>query len=89
MSYIPKTFEERVLHRYKIARGQLDKVIAMLESDTYCMDVLHQSNALQKALQQADGVLLEKHLRTCVLDAAQNGRAEEALAEVLEVFKKK
>lgn len=88
MPYTPKDTKERVTHRYKIVRGHLDKIIAMLEVDAYCMDVLHQSKAVQKAMQQADAVLLEQHLKTCVLDAAKAGHAEESLAEILEIFKK-
>jgi DNA-binding FrmR family transcriptional regulator len=88
MPYTPKNTKERVAHRYKIVRGHLDKIIKMLEEDAYCMDVIHQSKAVQKAMQQADALLLEQHLNTCVLDAAKAGRAEESLAEILEIFKK-
>lgn len=88
MSYTPKSTEERIIHRYKIARGHLNKIITMLEDSIYCMDVLHQSKAVQKALQQADALLLEQHLNTCVLDAAKAGNAEESLAEILAIFKK-
>lgn len=88
MPYTPKNTQERVLHRYKIVRGHLEKIITMLESDAYCMDVLHQSKAVQKAMQQADAVLLEQHLKSCVLDAARAGNAEKSFAEILEIFKK-
>lgn len=87
--YRPKDTQERILHRLKIARGHLDKVINMVENDHYCIDVLHQSQAIQAALKETDGVVLENHLRTCVSDSIRSGNQEEAIKEVMEVFKKK
>ncbi len=85
----PKNTQERILHRLKIAKGHLEKVISMVEKDEYCIDVLHQSQAVQAALKETDGVILENHLRTCVSDSIKSGNQEEAIKEVMEVFKKK
>lgn len=87
--YRPKDTQERILHRLKIARGHLDKIINMVENDHYCIDVLHQSRAVQAGLKETDGVVLENHLRTCVSDSIRTGNQEEAIREVMEVFKKK
>ena len=88
MSYRPKDTKERILHRLKIARGQLNKVISMVESDKYCIDVIHQSQAVQKALKQADDLTLENHLKSCVADAVTKGNRDQAVSEVMQVFKK-
>lgn len=84
----PKNAKERNLHRLKIARGHLSKVITMLESDEYCIDILHQSQAVQKALKEVDNRILENHLQSCAADAISKGKKEQAIAEVMEVFKK-
>lgn len=89
MAYQPKDVKERILHRLKIAQGHLKKVMDMVESDTYCIDVINQSRAVQSALAQADAVLLENHLKCCVKDALQAGASEKAISEVVEVFKKR
>lgn len=88
MAYRPKDTQERILHRLKIANGHLEKVIKMVEEDCYCIDVLHQSQAIQKALKETDNVILENHLKTCVADAIGKGKRKEAVAEVMQVFKK-
>lgn len=88
MAYRPKDTQERILHRLKIAKGHLEKVIQMVEEDVYCIDVLHQSQAVQKALKETDNVMLENHLKTCASDAIGKGKTEEAVAEVMQVFKK-
>ncbi len=88
MSYQPKTTKDRILHRLKIARGQFSKVISQVESDTYCIDVIHQSQAIQSALKEIDNLILENHLKTCVADAVSSGHKDQAVREVMQVFKK-
>ena len=86
--YRPKDTKERILHRLKIASGHLKKVIQMIEDNQYCIDVIHQSQAVQKALKEIDNLTLEEHLKGCVTDAIKNGRRDEAVTEVMNVFKK-
>ncbi len=88
MAYRPKDTQERILHRLKIARGHLEKVIKMIKDDAYCIDILHQSQAVQKALKETDNVMLENHLKTCASDAIGKGNGEEAISEIMQVFKK-
>lgn len=87
--YRPKDTQERILHRLKIARGHLEKVIEMVEKDEYCIDVIHQSQAVQRALEKADSVILENHLRTCVVDHIKKGNIEVSTEELMKVFKKR
>lgn len=88
MTYRPKDTEERILHRLKIAKGHLQKVIQMVESGQYCIDVIHQSQAIQNALHEADSLLLENHLKTCVVDHIKKGEAKTSIKEIMNVFKK-
>jgi len=87
--YRPKNTEERIIHRLKIALGHLKKVTSMMENNAYCIDVLHQSAAVQKALKETDNLILENHLKTCVADSIANGNKDVAISEVMEVFKRK
>lgn len=88
MAYRPGNTRERILHRLKIAKGHLQKVIRMVESGHYCIDVIHQSQAVQRALQEADSLTLENHLKTCVVDHIKNGEADKSVLEIMNVFKK-
>lgn len=88
MAYRPKGTQERVVHRLKIARGHLNKVIQMVEEDTYCIDVLHQMQAVGSAISETEGVVLENHLKTCAIDAIREGKQEEAIKEIMTIFKK-
>ena len=88
MAYRPKDTQERILHRLKISRGHLDKIIEMVEDDEYCIDVLHQMQAVEKGLKETGNLLLENHLKGCVADAISKGKKDEAIAEIMQVFKK-
>ena len=82
------SMKRHLLHRLKITRGHLDKVITMVENGEYCIDVIHQSVAIQSALKTTNQVLLKNHLETCVAEAIQNGRSEEVIKEVMQVIEK-
>ena len=89
MAYRPKDTQERITHRLKIAKGHLEKVIKMVEEDAYCIDVLHQMQAVESGLKETGNVILENHLQTCAADAIKKGKSKEAIKEIMNVFKKK
>ena len=84
-----REIKKRIIHRLKIAKGHLQKVISMVENDDYCIDVLHQSQAVQRALSETDQVVLENHLMTCVSDNIKKGKEKKVIQEVMAVFRKK
>jgi DNA-binding FrmR family transcriptional regulator len=79
----------KILHRLKIARGHLEKVIKMVEGDEYCIHIVHQSLAVQSALKKVDEVILENHLKTCVADSIKRGETTKAVGEMMDVLRKK
>ncbi len=85
----PQTSKQRILHRLKITHGHLKKVLLMAENDAYCIDILHQTHAVQKALKEIDALIMENHLKTCALDAITQGDHDKAIREVMQIFKKK
>ncbi len=89
MAYRPKDTQERIVHRLKITKGHLEKVIKMVEEDAYCIYILHQMQAAEAALDKTEGVILENHLKTCTADAIKEGKTDEAISEIMNVFKKK
>ena len=89
MAYTPKDTKERISHRLKITKGHMEKILSMVNEDAYCIDILHQSQAVRKALEQIDHLVLENHLTTCASDAIKKGKGEEAVREIMEVIKRK
>jgi CsoR family transcriptional regulator, copper-sensing transcriptional repressor len=80
--------KDKVLHRLKIVRGHLNKVISMVENDEYCVDIIHQSQAIQNALLEVDHKILENHLNTCVVNDIKAGDSKTAISEIMKVIKK-
>lgn len=60
----------------------------MVEDGQYCIDVIHQSQAVQRALEETDQVVLENHLKGCVADAIRKGKDKVVVSELMNVFKK-
>lgn len=74
----------------KKARGQVDRVIAMLEAGDYCIDVMQQNMAAIGILKKIHESILEDHLHSCFLSAMASDDAErkqEMVEEILQVVK--
>lgn len=80
--------KKRALHRTSILEGQLRGLTKMIENEDYCMDIIGQSRAIEKALESLNRLLLENHLRTHVTTMFEEGGAEreQAVAELLRAF---
>lgn len=84
-----KTTRERALHRLKITQGHIASISKMIEDDAYCLDVVHQSRAVQKALHKLDLMLIEDHLKHCVVDQMNSGQEQKSVEELLKLFEYK
>jgi len=65
--------KDAVLKRLRRVEGQVRGITRMVESDTYCIDVLTQVSAATRALQAVALELLGDHLAHCVHDAVAAG----------------
>ena len=74
------------LKRINYIEGHLAGVRKMVEEDRYCVDVIKQTYAIRRALQKLESLLIDGHLRSCVPDAYREGRDEQMLAELKELF---
>ena len=74
------------LKRLNYIDGHLNGVRKMVEEDKYCVDILKQTFAVRRAIQKLESVLLEGHLHSCVIDGVRDGREDQVLDELLELF---
>ena len=80
----------KVLARLRRIEGQVRGLQRMVEEDIYCIDVLTQVTAANRALQQVALVLLDEHVRHCVADDVRQGsedRIDEAMAAIARLVK--
>lgn len=75
--------KDAYLKRLRRIEGQVRGIARMIEGDQYCIDVLTQVSAVNKALEAVALGLLDEHLKHCVAQAiAQGGEAaDEKVAE--------
>ncbi len=61
----------------------------MLEEQAYCIDIIHQIQAVQAALNRVSAMILEEHLNSCVITAIRGedpSERERVLNEITGVF---
>lgn len=75
--------KDAYLKRMRRIEGQVRGIGKMIEDDKYCIDVLTQVSAVNKALEAVALGLLDEHLKHCVTEAvAQGGQvADNKVAE--------
>ena len=64
--------KKKVLNRIKRINGQVEAVGRMIDDEEYCVDVLMQISAATGALAKVGQIVLENHLKTCVMEAMKN-----------------
>ncbi|GED32042.1 metal-sensitive transcriptional regulator [Brevibacillus centrosporus] len=65
-----------LLSRLNRIEGQVRGIKGMIEKDIYCDDVLNQIASVQSALNGVGKLLLENHLKSCVIERIQEGETE-------------
>ena len=76
------------LKRLHTARGHLESVIRMVDSEKYCIEILQQSLAVQSALRAIDSIILKGHLEEHVSHAMHGKDQDKSIKEVIDIFDK-
>jgi len=72
--------------RLATIEGHIKGIRKMVDDDTYCVDVLKQTFAVERALQRFESELLKGHLASCVLTGFKEGRNDAMIGELTELF---
>lgn len=78
-----------VIRRLRSIEGHVRGVERMVDQDTYCMDLLQQTGAIQRALEKLNALILADHLDSCVTTAIRGDdpqARERVIGELLQVF---
>ena len=75
-----------VLKRLAYIEGHLKGIRKMVDEDKYCVDILKQTYAVKRAIDKLEGVLLSGHLDGCVREGFRDGRDDQMLQELGELF---
>jgi DNA-binding FrmR family transcriptional regulator len=80
------TEKKQKLHRIKIIKGHVEAIEKMIENDDYCIDIVHQSLAVQKALKMLDTIIMAGHIQSCVVEQAKQGNFQKITDELMAIY---
>lgn len=72
-SHHSENTKKNLITRLNRVEGQIRGIKGLIEKDTYCDDVITQIAATQAALNSVAKILLEGHLKSCVVERIQEG----------------
>jgi len=78
-----------ILMRLKSVEGHVRGIERMVDEGQYCVDIVNQILAVQRALKKVSGLVLDRHLHSCVTRAIKGDDVqarEKVLEELMEVF---
>jgi DNA-binding FrmR family transcriptional regulator len=58
----------------------------MVAEGRYCVDILKQTYAIRRAIEKLETKLLDGHLHSCVVEGVREGRSDEILDELVELY---
>jgi DNA-binding FrmR family transcriptional regulator len=79
--------KSNLVSRLNRIEGQIRGIRGMVEKDVYCDDILNQIAAVQSALNGVGKMLLEGHMKSCVIERIQQGDGE-VIDELLKTMNK-
>ena len=83
--------KKRLQHRLSILEGQIRGLKKMVDDEEYCMDIITQSLAAQKALGSVNKLVAENHIKTHISHMMSSGdpikiaKAQEELSKIYEL----
>ena len=81
--------KDQLKNRALSIQGHMGAVARMIEEDAYCIDIIKQTQAVEKALDRLNALILERHLNRCVTTAIRGNKPKErerVIKELLGVF---
>lgn len=86
-----KIEKEATMKRLARIEGQVRGIGRMIEEERYCIDILHQLQAIKSALARVEDAILNDHAATCIEAAIASGdeaEQREKFGELVELIAK-
>ena len=75
-SHHSEKLKSNLISRLNRIEGQIRGIKRLIDEDTYCDDVLNVIASIQSALSGVSSLLLEYHIRSCIVEQLQEGDLE-------------
>jgi CsoR family transcriptional regulator, copper-sensing transcriptional repressor len=77
---------KQVLSNLNRIEGQIRGLKRLIEEDTYCIDVITQTQAVKSAISSVEDRLLREHLFTCAVTQVKKNDTQKMVDEVMKVY---
>ena len=74
--------------RLKKIEGQIRGIMKMVDNEKYCIDIINQITAAEKALNGVASIIMKQHVESCVTNAITQGQGKEMINELIETIYK-
>ncbi len=74
------------LTRLKKIEGQIRGISKMVDNEKYCIDIINQITAAEKALNGVAKIIMKRHVESCVTSAIVKGEGQNKIDELIDTF---
>ena len=85
---INEKVKKDALTRLKKVEGQIRGVQRMVEEEQYCIDIISQIIAAEKALGGVARIIMKRHVESCVTEAIVRGEGQDKIEELIDTVYK-
>jgi DNA-binding FrmR family transcriptional regulator len=85
---INETVKKDALSRLKKIEGQVRGITRMIEEEKYCIDIINQITAAEKALDGVAKIVMKRHVESCVTEAIVRGEGQKKIDELIDTVYK-
>ena len=75
--------KSNALTRLNRIEGQVRGLKKMVEEEQYCIDLINQTNAIRRALEQVALVIMKRHIESCVAEACKTKGGKGKIDELI------
>ena len=81
---INETVKKQAATRLKRIEGQVRGIGRMVEEAHYCIDIINQITAAQKALDGVAKIVMKRHVESCVTESIRRNGGEKMIDELIQ-----
>ena len=80
--------KDMLIKRLNRIEGQVKGIQKMVDEERYCIDILTQISAIRSAINKVGSIILENHIKGCVVNSIKEDNSEESIEELMKTIDK-
>ena len=80
--------KDMLIKRLNRIEGQVKGIQKMVDEERYCIDILTQISAIRSAINKVGSIILESHIKGCVVNSIKKDNSEESIEELMKTIDK-